>query len=148
MFDKPTFPKVKDASCPLTGAPGMVDDEQLEALHLGVGEAQRRRADKGAGGSRKKTVDIDVDNVADLSKLTLSPEEKKTMKQELSAIIAFADQLSALDTEGVEPTAHVLPMKNVFREDVVVPSFDRDSLLQNTPTAQDGYIYVPKVVEE
>ena len=142
------FPKVKDASCPLTGAPGMVDDEQLEALHLGVGEAQRRRADKGAGGSRKKTVDIDVDNVADLSKLTLSPEEKKTMKQELSAIIAFADQLSALDTEGVEPTAHVLPMKNVFREDVVVPSFDRDSLLQNTPTAQDGYIYVPKVVEE
>ena len=48
----------------------------------------------------------------------------------------------------MEPTAHVLPMKNVFREDVVVPSFDRDSLLQNTPTAQDGYIYVPKVVEE
>ena len=142
------FPKVKDASCPLTGAPGMVDDEQLEALHLGVGEARRRRADKGVGGSRRKTVDIDVDNVADLSKLTLSPEEKKTMKQELSAIIAFADQLSALDTEGVEPTAHVLPMKNVFREDVVVPSFDRDSLLQNTPTAQDGYIYVPKVVEE
>ena len=93
-------------------------------------------------------MDIDVDNVADLSKLTLSPEEKKTMKQELSAIIAFADQLSALDTEGVEPTAHVLPMKNVFREDVVVPSFDRDSLLQNTPTVQDGYIYVPKVVEE
>ncbi len=79
-------------------------------------DAGRTKAPEAPG---RKPSDIDVDNVADLSKLTLSPEEKKTMKQELSAIIAFADQLSALDTEGVEPTAHVLPMKNVFREDVV-----------------------------
>ena len=69
------------------------------------------------------------------------------MKQELSAIIAFADQLSALDTEGVEPTAHVLPMKNVFREDVVTNGDEHEQTLANAPEAKDGAFKVPKTVE-
>ena len=90
----------------------------------------------------------DVEHIAKLSRLSFSEEEKAAFLEEFNNTLEHVESIFSVDTEGVEPTAHVLPMKNVFREDVVVPSFDRDSLLQNTPTAQDGYIYVPKVVEE
>ena len=87
-----------------------------------------------------------MDKVAALSRLTLSPEEKAAMKQELSAIVAFADQLQAIDTTGVEPTAHVLPVQNVFREDDVRPSLERERLLANAPQQAGGCVLVPRVV--
>lgn len=55
--------------------------------------------------------------------------------------------LNALDTSGVEPMSHVFPVKNVLREDEVVPSFDRDELLRNAPASEDGAFLVPKTVE-
>ncbi|MBC8571187.1 Asp-tRNA(Asn)/Glu-tRNA(Gln) amidotransferase subunit GatC [Oscillospiraceae bacterium NSJ-54] len=97
--------------------------------------------------AERKTRDIDVDHVANLSKLRLTPREKEEMKRELSAIIAFADELSAIDTEGVEPTAHVLPLQNVWREDEVRPGIERETLLENAPAVRDGCILVPKVME-
>jgi aspartyl-tRNA(Asn)/glutamyl-tRNA(Gln) amidotransferase subunit C len=57
------------------------------------------------------------------------------------------DVLGELDTENVKPTAHVLPLKNVFREDVVKPSLDRDLALSNAPEREDGYFKVPKILE-
>ena len=62
-------------------------------------------------------------------------------------MIAFADSLAALDTAGVPPTAHVVPLQNVFREDVAGEQMDRDALLRNAPTRAEGYIAVPRVVE-
>ena len=87
-----------------------------------------------------------MDKVAALSRLTLSAEEKAAMKQELSAIVAFADQFQAIDTTGTEPTAHVLPVQNVFREDTVRPSLEREFLLANAPQQADGYILAPRGV--
>ncbi len=139
------FPKVRDASCLMTNAPDVVDEAQLTILNLSQG--QRQTGDKSVGKRGRPTPEIDVDNVANLAKLNLSEEEKRVMQEEMGAIIGFANQLGGIDTEGVPVTAHVIPMQNVFRKDKVEKSFDRDLLLQNAPTKEAGYIYVPKVVE-
>lgn len=143
------FPKVKDASCLMTNAPDTVEPQQLEILGISVDRAENTETSASAGNraGRKTAVQIDVQNVAALSKLYLSGQEQAAMKTQLSAIIGFADQISALDVEGVEPTAHVLPVQNVFREDAPPQSFPREELLQNTPSVEDGYIYVPRVVK-
>lgn len=145
LRDVIAFPKIKDASCPMTGAPDFVDREQLEVLKLGMFADED--TDSPNGSSKKKKVDIDVDNVANLAKLSLSAEEKKSMKSELSAIIGFADKLAGIDTEGVEMTAHIVPISNVFREDEVTNEPNRDALLANAPTKEDGYMTVPKTFE-
>lgn len=144
------FPKVKDASCLMTNAPDTVEPQQLEILGISIDRVENTEVSVSAGNKatrRKAAAQIDVQNVAALSKLYLSEQEQVEMKTQLSAIIGFADQLSALDVEGIEPTAHVLPVQNVFREDISPQSFPREELLQNTPSVEDGYIYVPRVVE-
>ena len=139
------FPKIKDGSCPMTDAPSSVKEEQLEVLGLLEGFKQKAETVRKSG--RKKAPAIQVEAVANLARLNLTEAEKQSLPEELSAIIAFADQLSALDTEGVPVTAHVVPMKNVFREDVPEQRFGREELLQNAKTQADGYITVPRVVE-
>lgn len=89
----------------------------------------------------------EVKHIAKLSRLTFSDEELEKTAVELSAIVDFANELSNVDVEGVKPTAHILDIKNVFREDVVSPSFDREKILQNALTKEAGCISVPKVVE-
>lgn len=88
-----------------------------------------------------------VDYISVLSRLKLPEEEKVKMTGELEQIIAYMDTLNALDTSGVEPVSHVFPVKNVLREDEVVPSFDREELLKNAPASDDGTFLVPKTVE-
>ena len=90
---------------------------------------------------------IDVAYVARLSRLILTEEEQARYGQDLAAILDYAAKLDELDTDGVEPTAHVLPIHNVLREDVSRPSYDRDKLLKNAPEQADGCFKVPKVVE-
>ncbi len=142
LRDVTAFPKTKDAACPMTMAPDYVSEEQLEVL--GLGQSFREESKQAQQRSKKR---IDVKKVARLSKLALSPEEEKAMEGELSAIIAFADQLAAIDTVGVPPAAHILPMQNVLRKDEVLPSMPREQLLENAPSAQDGYLMVPQVIE-
>lgn len=90
---------------------------------------------------------IDVAYVARLARLTLSEEEQTRYQHDLAEILKYAEKLDELDTSGVEPTAHVLPIHNVLREDAARPSFDRDKLLSNAPDQADGCFKVPKVVE-
>lgn len=139
------FPKIKDASCPMTDAPDYVDKEQLEALKLGMFAEQE--TENAQSTKKAKKVDIDVEGVANLARLSLTPEEKKSMKSELSAIIDFADKLAGIDTEGVPVTAHIVPIDNVFRADEVTNEPNRDELLSNAPTKADGYMTVPKTFE-
>lgn len=95
----------------------------------------------------KNSVDINVDKVANLAKLRLSDEEKEAMRADMAAIIGFADRLSDIDTSGVAVTAHIVPLKNVLRDDEVTNSPDRDELLKNAPTEADGCITVPRTFE-
>ena len=90
----------------------------------------------------------DVENVALLSRLSIDEKDMDKNIQELSDFLEYVDRLQQVDTENVAPTAHVLPIQNIFREDVVKPSLDRDLALSNAPEQEDGYFRVPKIVEE
>lgn len=141
LRDVIAFPKVKDASCPMTGAPDFVDPAQLEVLKLGVaaGTEEKKR--------EKRRPAMAVRQVAELAKLALSPEEEERMGRELEAVLDFAQALSSLDTEGVPMTAHVIPMENVFREDVPAPSMDREALLACAPARTRECVAVPQTFE-
>ena len=89
----------------------------------------------------------EVEYVAKLARLNLTEEEKETLNKNMEDIIEFANKLNSLDTEGVEPTAMILPMYNVFREDNVEASYNREEILKNAPSAEDGCFKVPKIVE-
>lgn len=92
-------------------------------------------------------IDINVEKVANLAKLSLSDNEKVLMESELAAIIGFADKLSEIDTDGVEITAHIVPVTNVLRDDNVTNQPNREALLANAPTKAAGCMTVPKTFE-
>jgi aspartyl-tRNA(Asn)/glutamyl-tRNA(Gln) amidotransferase subunit C len=89
----------------------------------------------------------DVEHVAKLAYLELGEEEKERFAGQLNAILAYAAKLSELDTEGVEPTTHVLRLVNVMREDEIRPSLPREVALKNAPDEEDGQFRVPAVLE-
>lgn len=88
-----------------------------------------------------------VDYVSILSRLKLQPEEKREMAAELERIVSYMDVLNGLDTQDVEPMSHVFPIRNVMREDRVVPSFPREELLRDSPGGDREAFLVPKTVE-
>ena len=145
LRDVIAFPKVKDASCPMTSAPAAVSTEQLEVLGLLEGFKQEHIASQKQ--KRQNAGLIDIENVANLARLSLTDEEKRRLPDEMGDIIAFANQLAAIDTEGVPVTAHVVPLRNVFREDIPTENFTREQMLFNAPTTDGVYMTVPKTVE-
>lgn len=89
-----------------------------------------------------------VEHVANLARLYLSEEEKKEMANTLSSILDYMDKLNELDTTNVPPTAHIIPIKNVFREDVVKESLPREEVLKNAPEKERGFFKVPRIIED
>ncbi len=89
-----------------------------------------------------------VEHVAKLARLEVNEDEKAMFARQLSAILTYMDQLKEVETEGVEPTATVLPTENVFREDVVRPSLPQEQALANAPDRAEGFIRVPKILED
>jgi aspartyl-tRNA(Asn)/glutamyl-tRNA(Gln) amidotransferase subunit C len=89
----------------------------------------------------------EVEHVAKLARLALTEDEKVLYAQQLGKIMEYFDQLKAVDTTGVEPLAHPLPVTNVMREDVVVTPPGRELLLKNAPDQERGYFRVPKIGE-
>lgn len=88
-----------------------------------------------------------VEHVALLSRLELDPDEREKSIRELNQILEHFEKLAELDTSEVEPTSHAIPMTNVFREDTLKPSLDREKVLVNAPEAAEGCFQVPRVVE-
>lgn len=99
------------------------------------------------GESMSRISKEEVKHVADLARLTFTEEEVEKFTTQLDAIIGFAEQLNELDTTNVEPTSHVLDIKNVFREDVAIPGLPREEVLKNAPDHQDGLFRVPSILE-
>ncbi len=90
----------------------------------------------------------EVEHVARLARLELTTEEKQRMRAQLDSILSYIDKLNELDTSAVEPTSHVLPMTNVFREDEVTPSLAQEAVLANAPDRHDLFFRVPRILEE
>jgi len=82
-----------------------------------------------------------------LGRIQLTEDEKERVRIDLGAILNYIDKLNELDTNGVEPLSHAIPMTNVFREDVVTNESMRDRILANAPDSKDGSFKVLKTVE-
>ena len=90
----------------------------------------------------------DVAHVARLARLELRPDELESFTAQLGAVLDHAADLDSLDLDGVEPTAHPLPLSNVLRPDEVGPTLDPDEVLVAAPAVEDGQFRVPPVLGE
>jgi len=88
-----------------------------------------------------------VEHVAQLAQLALSGQEKELFREQLSSILEYAGCLQQLDTSAIPPTATVLPLENVMRQDQIRPSLPRADVLANAPATEDGHFRVPLVLE-
>ncbi len=88
-----------------------------------------------------------VEHVAKLARLNLTEEETVKYTSQMNAILHFFEKLNDLDTEGIEPTSHVMEVYNVMREDENRPSIDREDALRNAPDQEEGHFKVPAVME-
>ena len=91
---------------------------------------------------------INIEYVARLARIKLAKKEAEQLSQELTTIIDLVDKLNQLDTSQVIPTSHVLPLKNVFREDKTLPSLAIEKVLGLSGETKNGYFKVPRVIEK
>jgi len=91
--------------------------------------------------------DFNVQYVAHLARIQLSPEEEQKLGAQLAHIIGFVEQLKGLDVSQVESTAHAVPTVNVTRADEQRPSLSHHDALRNAPAQANGLFIVPKIVE-
>jgi aspartyl-tRNA(Asn)/glutamyl-tRNA(Gln) amidotransferase subunit C len=88
-----------------------------------------------------------VRHIAHLARIAVADEEIEHLRGELNAILAWVEQLSEVDVEGVEPMTSVTPMAMKMREDVVTDGGIPEDIVANAPATQEHYFVVPKVVE-
>ena len=89
----------------------------------------------------------DLTTTAHLSRLAIPAAEKDDALKTLGDFLTYVDNLSDIDTKGVQPTTYALPIENVFRADEVCPSLSNEAALSNAPLHENGYFKVPKVLE-
>lgn len=87
-----------------------------------------------------------VQHVAELARLSLNPAELDTFTQQLNDILAYMTKLQEVDTTGIPPLAHVIPLANAFREDEVEPGLEREGCLANAPEREAGAFVVPRII--
>ncbi|MBI5693549.1 MAG: Asp-tRNA(Asn)/Glu-tRNA(Gln) amidotransferase subunit GatC [Verrucomicrobia bacterium] len=90
---------------------------------------------------------LDIDHVARLARLALTPEEKATFAAQLGSVLHHIEQLARVDVSGVEPSAHAFAVNNVWQDDVARPGLPVEAALRNAPAQRDHMVVVPKVVE-
>lgn len=91
---------------------------------------------------------IDVGYVAHLARIKLTEEETALFQGQLDQVLHYVEQLSELDVDGVEPTAHAIPVFNVLRPDEVGRSLPHDAVIANAPAAAEGQVRVPKIIDQ
>lgn len=89
-----------------------------------------------------------VEHIARLARLVLSPEELPRYGEQLGRILGYIEQLEQLDTEGVAPASHALPLFNVSRSDEVVHRLSQSEIFQNAPEPEEQFFRVPQIMSE
>lgn len=90
---------------------------------------------------------MDVEHIARLARVRLTSEEKEKFGAQLGSILSYVEKLNELDTQGVEPTSHVLALSDVMREDKVRASLSKDEALMNVPDRDGNFYRVPKIID-
>ena len=143
------FPKTKEASCLLTGAPDSVDLEQLEELGIALAPGlfdEGQHISAAASKHKELALEIDVEYLAKLARLRFEPDELAAIRNDIVSIIEWAHQIENVDTEDLSPTVNVYELENVYQTDNVEPGPKREELLANAPVSRDGNIFVPEVI--
>lgn len=91
--------------------------------------------------------DFNIQYVARLARIALTPEEEACLGEQLGHILGYVDKLREVDVSGVEPMAHPFPLTNVMREDVAGESLSHEDAMRNAPSRSGGLFVVPKIVE-
>ena len=91
--------------------------------------------------------DFDIKYVANLARISLTPDEEARLGSQLGDILGYVKKLEELDVSDVEPMAHAVPLDNVLRADEVQPSISHEAALANAPKKANGLFVVPKIVE-
>jgi len=90
---------------------------------------------------------ISIEHLGRLARLSVSDDEKILFAKQIDNILHYMDKLNELDTGNIEPTAHVISLSNVVREDLREPSLDREDALMNAPDKTNKFFRVPKIIE-
>ena len=88
-----------------------------------------------------------LEYVAHLARIELQPKELEKLSKQLQDILDFIDKLKKIDTKDISPTSHILPLKNVLRQDEPRPSLPSENTLMNAPVREDNFFVVPKVID-
>lgn len=92
-------------------------------------------------------MNVDLSRVVRLARVELSSEEEHRISPQLAEVLRYVEKLKELNVEGVEPTAHAVPLENVLREDELRVSLTQEEALSNAPKTVNGLFVVPKIVE-
>lgn len=149
LRDVIAFPKIKDASCPMTQAPSTVDADQLVPLGICLTESVAMAEEEHAKPEtkRERVVKLDLEKLEGQAKLSLTKAEEAQTKAQLYELIDFANALHVIDTEGVPPMFSPSDARNIHLTERDEPRFTVDDALQNAPEKRDGFFFVPPVVE-
>jgi len=88
----------------------------------------------------------EVEHVARLARLEVSPNEKEDLTRRMNRILQYVEKLNELDTTGVSPTSHAIDLENAFRDDAVEVSLPRDASLENAPESNGAEFVVPRII--
>jgi aspartyl-tRNA synthetase len=149
------FPKNRSAYCPLSEAPSVVERSQLKELGLAVPAAgfvheRTSRAPfqtETAPSFSERISPNHVKHIAKLARLKLTDSEVLLYQKDLNSILEYVETLRELDAENVRPMSHVIPMKNVWRDDKPGKTGKPEEILSNAPTREKDFFKVPKIIE-
>lgn len=94
-----------------------------------------------------KITSDNVRHVARLARITLSDEQVEIFRKQLNDIVEYVEKLNEIETSNIEPTSHIVPLNNIFREDSMIPSLPRQEMLKNAPDSNERFYIVPKIIE-
>ncbi len=147
------FPKNRRAYCPLTQAPSLAAESQLEELGLNIASqsAESSKSDTAESETKKKVSDRislnEVRHVAGLARLKLSDDEAKRYRADLNNILDYVQSIEELNTNDIPPMNHAIETGNVWREDIPRQDADGTDLLKNAPEREKDYFKVPRIME-
>jgi aspartyl-tRNA(Asn)/glutamyl-tRNA(Gln) amidotransferase subunit C len=88
----------------------------------------------------------EIEHIAELAHIQLNEKEKEVFTDQFNDILDFFNEIDKVNTEGVPPTHHTLPVSNIYREDKITPSLSKEDALSNAPKKERGYFKAPRII--
>ncbi len=147
LRDVIAFPKIRDASCPMTDAPTPVDDVQLDELSIQLADAIRPERERAVTKEDKRRSELNVKRLAEDSRLLVTPEEDAEIRDSLLELLSYADELGIINTDNIAPTYTPSESQDIWLTPRDERALTVDDALANAPESRQQFFFVPPVVE-